>query len=546
MAQPVRIQAPDQGPAESPAALEVLVREPVSGRVLVRILLQAPADPDTPVRMHLSPATPGAGAQDAAVLPSPVAGRIDARPSDLTLGLDAWCRHLLARKKKPRSVTSFRQVIQAAAKDKGWTACTDLTFAAVSEYMDAKVTVGDWKGTTYNRNLSAFRSLTKYLKKTRVLAEDPLCDADRAEDDGEDGARAAQLDEARALLKHAWIRGEADRRCKGDRALFWACWFEQAGRAGEPEQWVWKRHVFLDEAHPYIRWTKDINKNGKDQDVPLTPELAALLRRHRDRMRELARTKPAFVRKRAGGSIVRRVDPDDPEAFVFPVVPPRCTFRHDRDAVGIPAVDSRGRRFSPQSARKFFSTVLTAQGVPEKMVDRLMRHSGGVEGRYYDPPMAEMAAAVARLPRLWPGECGLNVDKAGGPPVDLTNRRGLADDGTATSTEPLPATNSANPPSPWPRAVGVATSGKDAGGLGGLLECSMPAPPGMVSFWSVPVGSLFSLPFNPVMPISGSINADSTAAIADLFEAIARVLRNGAPHASLHAPQGQPRTGPAA
>lgn len=429
----------DEPPSKPPAwpnpTLEISIREPETGRVLAQIVLRLSSTRDSMGSMQpLSPGTPGAGTDARSI--QPIAGRIVRVDTALDLAIDSWLDYLRARGKKPRSIAAFRQVVERAARELGWSAIADITFESVTTWLGAKA----WKGTTYNRNLSVFRSMTRYLAKSKKAVDDPLEAAERAHDDGGDGARAATVDEARRVILRAWIRDQADRRCKGNRALYWLCLFASACRLDEPARWK-RRHVILVHEHPHVLWTQEINKNHKRQEVALTPELAGLLREHLlavDRSRAEAGLPPA--------------GPDDP---VFPTVPSKGTFVKDRDAAGIAAQDYRGRSFSPHSARKFFSTALTAQGVPEKMVDRLMRHSGRVEHRYYDPPLADQAAAMAKLPLLWPAPAGpvparpVHVGASvGNFPRDLTKRGHHAEDGAGTPVGSPKQPNSTDRPGP--------------------------------------------------------------------------------------------------
>lgn len=327
----------------------------------------------------MTPSTAVLEGKDApAIHPPPVAGRIDAKPAELAGVVARWLDDMRRRNKKPRSIGAFREVVERAAKDNGWTDPADLTFDAVTAYLGSKRDSGAWKGTTYNRNLTIFRSLTSFMHASGKIPEDPLAKAYRAEQDGGEGSRAATIDEARAMVLSAWARA-VDARSKGNRALYWTCLFAAGLRLNEPAQWKW-RHLALDHATPHIIWTPDISKNHKRRDTALAPELVELLSAHRD-------TVPN--------------GPDDP---VFPVVPSPSMFRQDARRAGVALEDYRGRPFSPHSARKFFSTMATSIGIPEKMVDFLMRHAGRVEHRYYQPTLEEQAASLAKLPRIWPSQ----------------------------------------------------------------------------------------------------------------------------------------------
>lgn len=210
------------------------------------------------------------------------------------------------------------------------------------------------------------------------------------------------------------------------------------------------------------------------------------------------------------------------DSLVFAIKPSGPTFRRDRDQAGIAHMDFRRRRFSPHSARKFFSTCLTTQGIPEKMVDFLMRHAGRVEHRYYDPGLEEQAEAVGKLPELWP-ECGHSVDNSDSSSRDLTKRRRLVEDGTGTSelhSIPLPALTS------HARSANDGLSSRARG----EVEATGAAGHGR--------GQVESPGFSdPEIGISGLnlgvVTRADPNALADLFATVARLLRPGAGHDGL-------------
>lgn len=474
--------------------------------------------------MSLSSATPGEGT-DAARNPEsvPVAGRISAGPDAMHRAIDAWCDELRTLGK--RSIHAFRQVITAAVKSEAWTEPRQMDYNALSEYF-AKKRVEDWIGVTYNRNLTFFRSFTACLKRKGLIATDPLEEAQRAEDDGGEGARAATLEEARRHIRHAWIRDQADGRCKGNRALVWLMLYAHACRVGEPDKLRWKHlHIDDNEPIPFLRWTKEINKNRRLQLIALAPELVRLLREHREQMREWATRCGGIHRRlnrRTGKRTERPFNPADPEAFVFPVIPPRTTFRSDRDAAGITPIDARERGFSPHSARKFFETILPSLGVSTKMTDFMMRHKGTVAARYYDPSLEEQAKDVARLPRLWP-EAESGIQKI--PERALTAPQGSGtnlprdSNGTPisdTTERPSPGTSPLES-RPGPQWLGRPLVLAD---LEQTLQCLV--GPGLG-----PVESTIFQSGNADYRIDKSLNSTD---LADLLEALARLLRRGAGH----------------
>ena len=123
----------------------------------------------------------------------------------------------------------------------------------------------------------------------------------------------------------------------------------------------------------------------------------------------------------AGGA----VNLADTGGKVFTLVPSSATFRADRDRAGVPVHDEQGRSFSPHGARKWYSTTLTNAGVAPRMVDFLMRHTGGDAARYYQPTLEEQSAALQALPCLLTTATGLadEIGESSGRSVDKPSAR---------------------------------------------------------------------------------------------------------------------------
>lgn len=434
-----------------------------------------------------------------------VAGRIERPPDDLERDIADWLAHLSARNKSPKTITAFREVVARAKRECGWSSRADLTADNVVGWLDRMRAV--WMGTTYNRNLSVFRSLTKFLAARGRIDHDPLQLSERCEDDGVDGSRAATLEEARAILAEAYRREQLDRRVPRGSALQVLCLFAHGCRHGEPQKWR-RRHLALDHDFPHVMWDHSISKNHKRSDIPLTAELAVLLRQHLAAIDE--------ERARAG---LEAAGPDDP---VFPIVSNRSTFRKHRDRAGVAAVDYRGRRLSPHSARKFLSTELT-KTVPEKMVDKLMRHAGRVEHRYFDPTLQEKAKAMATLPPLWPVPVLVDnsVPKTPEKGLDLTNRKADAHD---VSARPAARTTENPPKSPGPEGQRRSCNqpglrpGASSAGSGDRHEPSG-SKKGTARVRPSPIS-------RPEMPSIGLENGVDREALAGLFESLAKLLRS--------------------
>lgn len=191
----------------------------------------------------------------------------------------SWTQWLASRRRTPRTIAAYRSVVEKAMRERGWRTPSDLTHAAIVEYLGSH----QWRGSTYTRNLRVFQSLTRFLALTLPDWTDPLADALGASTrDSGDGARAATIEEARAIIRTAWAREHSDGRTKAARALYWLCMFQAGCRHGEPAEWKWS-DLELDAEIPLVLWggSGAQHKSGKRVEIPLHPELAALLREHR-------------------------------------------------------------------------------------------------------------------------------------------------------------------------------------------------------------------------------------------------------------------------
>lgn len=312
--------------------------------------------------------------------PSPVAGRITAKASPLAIAVDDWLAHLRAQKRSDTTIAAYRGFVHTALRVNGWTSTADLTFENIQGYMDA---AGQhWNGSTVNRNTTIWRSLTRYLVQRKMLEEDPLALVVRVPSDEGPGARAATTDEARTFLHTAYVRASTDARACPYNPVYYACMFLAGARHRDPARWAWGQ-ILLDDGTPAIVWTPSSQKNRRRAVLALAPELADILRWYRDRAR-------------ASGHDL------GPDAPVFPQQPSPPTWRRYRSLSGIREADRFGMVFQGHSARKWLSTTMTNAGVPDKMVNLLMRHTSSVEARYYRPTLDEQRDALASLPEIWP------------------------------------------------------------------------------------------------------------------------------------------------
>jgi len=319
---------------------------------------------------------------------STVAGRIG---QDFETLLSKWESHLKGRHCSKHSIQAMLGEVRRAVRMRGWKTPANITYAEVMAHLESF----EWAASTYNRNLSVFRSLTRWLVSSELLDKDPLTAAQRADGAGGPGSRAATTDDARAIVRAAWLREQKDGRARRSaRSLYWSLLFLTGARMSEPGRWRWS-DLILDEDPAVVLWTPDNQKANRREEIPLCPEAAELLRVWR------SATESHEVPPSPTHTGTHQHTPTYSD-MVFPVSPHKRSWADDRARAGITRNDSRGRPMTAHSARKWFKTTLVGEGVHPDLVARLMRHSTGVGGRYYDPKPSELVEALACLPKIYP------------------------------------------------------------------------------------------------------------------------------------------------
>jgi site-specific recombinase XerD len=509
--------------------LRIVLEINIAERPAIRLVRNDPGD-----SFRAMPSTIASVAAQGAASPLPVAGRIVAAGDTFDALLAAWVRRLKTFGHSAKTIAAYRENARAFARHNGWAAPADITTETIEGYIAHKREAGEWnKGTTVNRELYAVRSLCKFLVSRKLLREDPSLEVMRAKDDGDEGARAASRDEAIGVLTVAFAREKVLGYKKSARWLQHLLMFQAGLRVGECGKLEWRKHLHLDAAVPHIFWSRDINKNGRRMQVALHPELVTLLREHRENMRALAATmKEVLVRNKRrhneGAAKVRRVSPDEPGSFVFPWV--SSAFEADAARAGIAVMDERERTFSPHSARKFFETELEAAGVSKKMSCFLMRHKGGTDMRYFDPPLKRQLLRLSKLPALSP-EVIHNLPRL--KDSSLTPRRDDGHDGaTCQNARPHQPTQANPRPSRTEHSGEFKAS--MAAGLIEFLQRGLAGEPG-AAFESKDISK-------PAMPIAPFETDSDSDALADLLTALAVLLRKGQARGSSERIQRQGRS----
>lgn len=234
---------------------------------------------------------------------------------------------------------------------------------------------------------------------------------------------------------------------------------------------------------------------------------------------------------------------DEPaDAFVFPWKLHDRVWYGDLRAADVPRLGPCGRPASMHGLRKAFAYGLVRSGCDVNVARRLLQHATlEMTLNVYDEVRQEdLAAGLEKM------LCGSNVnagkDLGGGKPGACENRS-LTEQGRTDSVSLRPMASDptilGSTPRPGPRGMpGAGTSDrrKDPRGVDPTVQrpfaasCVTGEPPITLSPASpaMPRGGL-EPPIGPlVIPLVGG--SDQAAKVADLLEAIARLLRSGARH----------------
>lgn len=363
-------------------SISLTIADNLTGCALFRITLEVPRI-GGPYSPPMPPPSPLGACTDAPLDTRPVAGRIEAAPSDLQDAIEKWCRQLAVRNKRPDTVKCFARDVQRAARERGWNSCGDLTYESITDYLADRVEAG-WSPATHNRALCAFRSFTSYLVAIKRLPDNPLELAARALEDKQGGRRALTTEEASRLLLTTARQTLEDGRSTAHRALmYYACLMIGLRMEDELPALV-AAQVRLDDPVPHVHWLPSMHKSRREMFVALHPSMVLM-----------------FLRLRAA----MKLQPSD---RFFAELVHRPALRRDRDRAGIPEIDARNRRFGAHSMRKWFDTSLSLAGVADEPRKFLMRHSLDLGQRYLDVPLGLQREMLTKLPDPWPAEIPLD------------------------------------------------------------------------------------------------------------------------------------------
>lgn len=288
----------------------------------------------------------------------------DAAARPLTDLLTEYLRELESRGRTPRTLRKYRTILSKLFERCRWLRIQDVTTRSFCQWRN---NCGLSPKTT-NDLLACATGFFAWLERQRMLGENPLKYAERADTRGRSQfRRALTQDEIRRLVAAApYFRG-----------VIYLIAIYTGLRRSELNQLRWG-DIHLDGANPYICAPASITKNRKEAKLLLRPEVVNALRRIR----------PADAA---------------PFQWVFHHQVPRVrTLQRDLKSAGIPFIDSSGRRLDFHSLRVTLGTMLALKNVPINEAMQLMRHSDPklTMKVYTDASQLSFASALASLPAI--------------------------------------------------------------------------------------------------------------------------------------------------
>jgi integrase len=220
---------------------------------------------------------------------------------------------------------------------------------------------------TINEYHAALSALFTWLRKQGRAEVNPFEVISKIDTRGKERIRRRALSdaEAQALLSSV----------PESRRIVYLFALHTGLRRGEIDKLQWA-DVKLNDATSSVRVRPEINKNRKDQLLPLHSEMVAVLKASKPEV--VAANAPVFL----GGA------------------PTMKEFRADIKAAGIPWVDERGHRIDFHALRTSYITRLQRSGVSPREAMELARHSDMrlTMKTYTDTAQLPLAATVAQLP----------------------------------------------------------------------------------------------------------------------------------------------------
>ena len=260
------------------------------------------------------------------------------------------------------TLTKYRQSLPKLCGRCGWTNLREVTAHSFIQWRDSS----SLKPKSLNDFLGSMRTFLNWLKRRRLIPEDPLGSVGKLANHGVGSyRRALSVDEINRLLATA----------PKHRATVYHAMIYTGLRPGEMRSLKWSDFDFAADP-PRMNVPSSISKNRKSSVHFLRAEL----------VESLLAFRPADAK---------------PESWAFRGTVPRVpTFKRDLERAKIPFKDSQGRRLDLHALRKTFGTLLSASGVSPRVAMELMRHSDMklTMQVYTDVSQLPVQQEAARLP----------------------------------------------------------------------------------------------------------------------------------------------------
>ena len=317
-----------------------------------------------------------------------ITGARAAAGKGIGLHIADWRLELAARDNTNRHVKTFTSKITTIAHDCGWRLLTDIALADAQSWLAEQRREG-MSAATCNAYIRAAKGFCGWLVKEKRMTENPLANwallnekADRRYE-----RHALTVEELGKLLAAAEAGAVVHGMTGADRALLYRTAVETGFRWSELRSLTRASFHFTEDGAS-VTIAAAYAKNGKEDSLPLRPELAADLEK---RMALFLPTAQAFPGMWAGkGAEMIRIDLEAGGVLARNADGTLCT------------ADEFGLVYDFHSLRATFATLLNKARVPLATAQRLMRHSDPklTAGIYTHVLMTDKAEELAKLPKI--------------------------------------------------------------------------------------------------------------------------------------------------
>ena len=264
-----------------------------------------------------------------------------------------YIKVLKSRKRSEDYQQRAKNRINALIKECRFIYFRDITRSAVEMYL-GKLSEKGYSDTTRGHYLDALMCFLNWAKKDNRITSNPLSDIDKPKRDSE--KKGVLLPEQFILLIQTTAKMNMMIQTTSglDRSILYILAGLTGFRRKELLTMSWEA-LHLDEDQPFVLGKSDITKNSKEVRQIIPPALAGILKFYRG-------TKNPDNRDRIFKGFVMSINT-------------KKLIRKDLAAAEIPLVDRDGNEIGFHSLRNSYISFLANSGVPDKVVQKLARHS---------------------------------------------------------------------------------------------------------------------------------------------------------------------------